>query len=236
MAALRCPKCRAELAAGDIPPRCPRCGAALRCCRQCSYFDTRTLVCAHPELAESALASDADALRSCAHFLLRRLRRVKTSAVLGLSAGTWLTIFALGAIAGLLHLGLNRYAAGGASEGMHLELQLQGPGMVSQEETLEVDFTLQNTGKERARHIQLRLGGPTLKWVEPVEWDPLPRQTQKVGEALALDYGDLAGGESLQGQMVFRCRRKGQFTLRAMVSAENARRPRSAGAKIRIGD
>ena len=41
--AARCFNCSATLLAGaDFPANCPKCGAALHCCKQCSYFEPST--------------------------------------------------------------------------------------------------------------------------------------------------------------------------------------------------
>lgn len=41
--ASRCWNCSATLAAGTgFPAACPKCAAALHCCKQCSYFDSST--------------------------------------------------------------------------------------------------------------------------------------------------------------------------------------------------
>ncbi|HEY4362532.1 MAG TPA: hypothetical protein VGN17_16295 [Bryobacteraceae bacterium] len=41
--AARCFNCSATLMAGaEFPDKCPKCGAALHCCKQCSYFEPST--------------------------------------------------------------------------------------------------------------------------------------------------------------------------------------------------
>jgi hypothetical protein len=43
VAATRCFNCSTMLPAGaDFPSHCPKCNAALHCCKQCSYFETST--------------------------------------------------------------------------------------------------------------------------------------------------------------------------------------------------
>jgi hypothetical protein len=43
VAAARCFNCSTQLAAGaDFPATCPKCHAALHCCKQCAYFEPST--------------------------------------------------------------------------------------------------------------------------------------------------------------------------------------------------
>ena len=76
----RCANCGAVLAPGfDVNSECPRCKAALHCCKQCVHFDTgRQFECTEP-IPERITKKDAK--NDCTFFLFRTTIEKDTSPV-----------------------------------------------------------------------------------------------------------------------------------------------------------
>jgi len=235
MAALHCPRCKAAVVIdGKSPPHCVRCGKPLRCCRYCVFFEPRSLACEHPEILEPERVVDADAPRECPYFRLRLLAARRPGRLLGLSPSTWAAIAVLGMICSLLYMGMSRYAGGGVSREVDLQLQLQSAGTVIGDEPFDIIFSIYNPGRHRARHVTLLFAKESLQAAEVVSSDPPARGVRRSGNSLFLDYGELPAGGALLGRVTLRALRTGHFPLRVMLLAENARRPETAQTRLRI--
>lgn len=234
MAALTCPRCNAAVRARDkLPARCESCGAALHCCRNCASFDHRVLDCAHPDLVDTEHITDADEVRSCRYFdFCPRITTAPPRTFLWMSFNAWVSVLVLIVLGVLLYVGITRTSTSPPQSA--LQLHLQAPGTIIQEDPCELSFSIINSSQESARELSLTIDSHTLAGLEYTQAEPAPRSMIDTGRSLRLNYSDLPAGQTLSGSLSFKPKRSGTLPINLMLSAANAEKAETADTKVQV--